>query len=76
MMPPTLYEGPRNAANIRNGFALVSTYTWACIVLLALAARLGQGYSHKVGFGRDDAAIVAGTVGSCRALQSFPTDQV
>ncbi|KAI0581168.1 hypothetical protein Ptr902_07412 [Pyrenophora tritici-repentis] len=62
MVPLSENEGPRNAATTRNGFALVSTYTWACVVLLALVARFGQGYSHKVGFGRDDAAIVAGTV--------------
>ncbi|KAL7773956.1 hypothetical protein CFE70_003924 [Pyrenophora teres f. teres 0-1] len=62
MVPLSSNEGPRNAATTRSGFALVSTYTWACIVLLALVARFGQGYSHKVGFGRDDAAIVAGTI--------------
>ena len=74
MVPVSSAEGPRIASTTRNGFALVSTYSWACVVVLALVARFCQGYSHKVYFGRDDAAIVVGTVAPSPALQLLHAD--
>jgi predicted Na+-dependent transporter len=57
-----MVEGVRNAPTTRSGFILVSNYAWMCVVVAVTIARFGQGYSHKVELGPDDAAIVAATV--------------
>jgi hypothetical protein len=63
MVPTDLGNGHRNAATTRIGFVLVSTYAWALITICVAIARFAQGHAHKVEIGRDDATIVAATVG-------------
>lgn len=57
-------EGPRNAPSPRGGVILVSLYSWTTVTVGAAIARLIIGRLHQVGFGRDDGAVIIGTV--CR----------
>ena len=68
-------EGPRNARSAREGFVLVSLYSWTCVTIGVILARLIVGAMHKLGFRSDDGTAVAGSVSRHhRGCLSIPND--
>lgn len=68
-------EGPRFARSPREGFVLVSLYSWTCVTVGVILARLAIGILRKVGFESDDGTALAGSVRSSPAGTMAPAYQ-
>lgn len=63
----------RNVRSTREGFVLVSLYSWMIITFGVAIARFVRGLViHKIKFGGDDAAALAGSV---RCPNSSPSNK-